>query len=184
MIVFRRAWCLRHQFASKAVREAHSIGCAGQPSISRISPARRTFMLSLLRLSAFLAGMGDALPPRVNYIFVDFENVHETDLDRIAQKPVKVILILGEHHKRLPVALVRKLLQYAAQVQLVETGRSGKNASDLVLANYIGEVKKVDPHGYIHILSKDKDFDALIDHYKMMARWLHVAPRSAKSPCS
>lgn len=111
--------------------------------------------------------MGNDLPPRMNYVFVDFENVHETDLDRIAQKPVKVTLVLGEQHKKLPVPLVKKLLQYASQVQLVETGRSGKNASDLVLANYIGEVKKVDPHGYIHILSKDKDFDALIGHYKM-----------------
>ncbi len=35
--------------------------------------------------------MANALPPRVNYIFVDFENVPETELDRIAQKPVKVI---------------------------------------------------------------------------------------------
>jgi hypothetical protein len=124
-------------------------------------------MLSLLQLSAFLTRMGNDLPCRMNYVFVDFENVHETDLDRIAQKPVKVTLILGEQHKKLPVSLVKKLLQYASQVQLVETGRSGKNASDLVLANYIGEVKKVDPHGYIHILSKDKDFDALIGHYKM-----------------
>jgi len=110
--------------------------------------------------------MSNALPPRVNYIFVDFENVHETELDRIAQKPVKVILVLGEQHKRLPVPLVRKFLQYASQVQLVETGRSGKNAADLVLANYIGEVRKADPHGYIHIISEDKDFDALIGHYK------------------
>jgi len=115
----------------------------------------------------FSGCMGNDLPPRMNYIFVDCENVNETDLDRIAQKPVKVTLVLGVHHKRLPVALVRKLLQYADQVQLVETGRSGKNASDLVLANYIGEVKKTDPNGYIHILSKDKDFDALINHYKM-----------------
>jgi len=111
--------------------------------------------------------MATDLPPRVNYIFVDFENVHETDLDRIAQKPVKVILVLGGQHKNLPVPLVKKILQYAGQVQLVETGRSGKNASDLVLAHYIGEVKKSDPHGYIHILSKDKDFDALIGHYKL-----------------
>jgi hypothetical protein len=124
-------------------------------------------MLSLLQLSAFLAGMGNVSPSRMNYVFVDFENVRETDLDRIAQKPVKVTLVLGEQHKKLPVALVKRLLHYASQVQLVETGRSGKNASDLVLANYIGEVKKVDPHGYIHILSKDKDFDALIVHYKM-----------------
>lgn len=107
------------------------------------------------------------LAPRMNYIFVDFENVHETDLDRIALKPVKVILVLGGQNKTLPVSLVKKLLQYASQVQLVETGRTGKNASDLVLAHYIGEVKKSDPHGYIHILSKDKDFDALIGHYKL-----------------
>ena len=110
--------------------------------------------------------MANALPLRMNYIFVDFENVHEIDLDRVDQKPVKVILVLGEQHKRLPVLLVRKLLQYASQVQVVETGRSGKNAADLVLANYIGEVRKDDPRGYIHIVSKDKDFDALIGHHK------------------
>jgi transcriptional regulator CtsR len=124
-------------------------------------------MFSLLQLSGFLRAMGNDTQPRVNYIFVDFENVHEMDLDRIAQKPVKVILVLGDQHKKLAVPLVRKLLQYADQVRLVETGRSGKNASDFVLANCIGEVKKVDPNGYIHIISKDKDFDALIGHYML-----------------
>ena len=60
--------------------------------------------------------------------------------------------------------LVQKLLKYAGQVALVNTGRGGKNALDLVLAQHIGEAKKSDPHGYFHILSKDKDFDALIGH--------------------
>ena len=103
---------------------------------------------------------------RTNYIFVDFENVQETDLDRIAHKPVKVTLVLGERHKTLPVNLVQKLLKYPAQVALVETGRSGKNALDLVLAEHIGETKQSDPHGYFHIVSKDKDFDALIGHLR------------------
>lgn len=103
---------------------------------------------------------------RTNYIFIDFENVQETDLDRIANKPVKVTLVLGERHKSLPVALVKKLLKYSIQVALVETGRAGKNALDLVLAQHIGEAKKTDPHGYFHIVSKDKDFDALIGHLK------------------
>lgn len=103
---------------------------------------------------------------RTNYIFIDFENVQETDFDRIAGKPVKVILVLGERHKNLPVALVNKLLKYAAQVELVETKRNGKNALDLVLAQHIGEAKKADPQGYFHIVSKDKDFDALIGHLK------------------
>ncbi|MEY2466499.1 MAG: hypothetical protein QOD03_1020 [Verrucomicrobiota bacterium] len=87
-------------------------------------------------------------------------------MDRIADKPIKVVLVLGERHKSLPVVFIKKLLKYAGQVQLVETGRSGKNALDLVLAHHIGEAKKADPHGFFHILSKDKDFDALIGHLK------------------
>jgi hypothetical protein len=104
--------------------------------------------------------------PRTNYIFVDFENVQETELDRIAQKPVIVVLVLGVRHKNLPVELVKSLLKYHAQVELVETGRGGKNALDLVLAQHIGEARKADPHGYFHIVSRDKDFDALIGHLK------------------
>ncbi len=103
---------------------------------------------------------------RTNYIFVDYENVQELDLNLIAGKPVRVILVLGERHKNLPLELVKLLLKFSAQVELVEAGRSGKNALDLVLAAHIGETKKADPHGYFHILSRDKDFDALIHHLK------------------
>ncbi len=103
---------------------------------------------------------------RTNYIFIDFENVQEIDLDRIKDKPVKVILVLGERHRKLEVALVKQLLEYAPQVTLVETGRGGKNALDLVLSERIGETKKTDPRGYFHILSGDKDFDALIGYLK------------------
>jgi len=103
---------------------------------------------------------------RTNYIFIDFENVHEIDLVRVAGKPVKVVLILGEQHKKLPIALVKQVHQHASAVRLLETGCSGKNALDLVLASCMGEAKTADPHGYFHILSTDKDFDALIGHYK------------------
>jgi len=103
---------------------------------------------------------------RTNYIFVDFENVQEADFDRIADRPVKVTVVLGEQHKRLPVDLVKKLLRLAGQIELIETGRAGKNALDLVLAQHIGAVRKGDPHGYFHIVSKDKGFDALIGHLK------------------
>lgn len=44
---------------------------------------------------------------RTNHIFIDFENVQETDLDRLAGKPVKVTYVLGERHKNLPIALVK-----------------------------------------------------------------------------
>lgn len=103
---------------------------------------------------------------RTNYIFVDFENIHEVDLDLIADKPVVVILVLGERNKNLPVDLVGKLLRHAAQVRLVETGHAGKNALDFVLAYHIGKQAAADAKGYFHILSHDKGFDALIHHLK------------------
>lgn len=101
---------------------------------------------------------------RMNYIFVDFENVQETDWERIAGKPVKVVLVLGEQQNKLPVVFVKKLLRCASQVQLVETGRAGKNALDMVLAHYVGAIRVNDPTGYFHIISRDKGFDALVGH--------------------
>jgi hypothetical protein len=103
---------------------------------------------------------------RTNYIFVDYENVQETDLDRIANKPVKVRLILGERHKSLPVKLVKLIQRFSEQVRLVETGLNGKNALDFVLAYEIGAESEKDPTGYFHVLSRDKGFDALIRHLK------------------
>ena len=103
---------------------------------------------------------------RTNYIFVDFENIHEVDLDLIADKPVVVILVLGERNKNLPVELVEKLLHHPAELRLVRTRHAGKNALDFVLAYHIGRQATADPAGYFHILSHDKGFDALILHLK------------------
>ena len=103
---------------------------------------------------------------RTTYIFVDFENIHEVDLDLIADKPVVVILVLGERNKNLPVDLVRKVLHFSAQVRLVETGHSGRNALDFVLAYHIGKQAVADANGRFSILSRDKGFDALILHLK------------------
>lgn len=103
---------------------------------------------------------------RNNYIFVDFENVQETDLDRIVGKPVMVTLVLGPNHKTLPVSLVKKLLKCAPQVQLIETKIARKNAADFVLSERIGEQKQSDPDGYFHIVSNDRGFEALIEHLR------------------
>ena len=37
---------------------------------------------------------------RTNYISIDFENVQESDLDRIVDKPVKVVLDLGDINRK------------------------------------------------------------------------------------
>jgi len=101
---------------------------------------------------------------RTNYIFVDFENVQETDWERIANRPVKVVLLLGTQQKNLPVHLVRKLVKVGSQVQLVEVKRAGKNALDMILAHYVGAIRVKDPEGYFHIVSKDTGYDPLVGH--------------------
>ena len=53
---------------------------------------------------------------RTHYIFVDFENIHEVQLELIENKPVVVVLVLGERHKKLSVDLVKQLLKYPAQI--------------------------------------------------------------------
>jgi hypothetical protein len=103
---------------------------------------------------------------RINYIFLDFENVQEADLDRIAGKPVNVVLVLGERNKSLPLSLVKLIHKYSERVRLIETVSSGKNALDFVLASEIGRQAERDPNGYFHIVSRDKGFDALIRHLK------------------
>ena len=101
---------------------------------------------------------------QTNYIFVDFENVQEKDWERIAGKPVKVVLVLDVQQKSLPVQLVRKLLKVGSQVQLVEAKRAGRNALDMVLAHYVGAIRVKDPEGYFHIVSKDAGYDSLVGH--------------------
>ena len=103
---------------------------------------------------------------RQNYIYVDYENVHEADLDRLTGKSAHVTLVLGQRHKTFPVALVKLIQKHADQVSLIETGLTAKNALDFVLACEVGRQTELDPKGYYHIISKDKGFDAVISYLK------------------
>jgi hypothetical protein len=103
---------------------------------------------------------------RMNYIFVDYENVQEVDLDLIVGKAVKVFLVVGQRRKNLPSLLARQIHQYHDQVTWIESEGATNNALDLVLAYHIGLQAKADPKGYFHILARDKDYDALIKHLR------------------
>ena len=106
------------------------------------------------------------LPPPVNHVFVDFENVHEIDLAIFGSKAVSFTLLLGSRQTKLDVSLVEKLLEHAASVQLVRLTSAGKNALDFTLAYYIGRAVAADPTGYFHIVSKDTGYDPVIEHLR------------------
>src|SRR6187399_1360238 len=99
-----------------------------------------------------------------HYIFVDYENVQDVDLSLIAGKPVKVVLVVGKHQTKVPLMLVKRLMEFSGQVRLIESEVRGRNALDFVLASEVGAQSVTDPQGSIHILSRDAGFDALIRH--------------------
>ena len=106
------------------------------------------------------------LPPPVNHVFVDFENVHEIDLSVIGSKAVSFTLLVGPRQTKLDVSLVEKLFEHALSVQLVRLTSSGKNALDFTLAYYVGRAAAADPAGVFHIVSKDTGYDPLIQHLR------------------
>jgi hypothetical protein len=104
--------------------------------------------------------------PRNQYIFIDCENVCETDLSRIVGKPVKVIMLLGARHKNLPVSLFLLAQKHPGQLRIIQTQVEGRNALDLVLTLELGRMIDADPMGYFHIVSKDTDFDSAVRHLR------------------
>lgn len=112
------------------------------------------------------------LSPPMNHVFVDFENVHEIDASIIGARSVNFILLLGARQTKLDAALVEKLMEHAAAVQLVRLTTSGKNALDFALAYYVGRAVMADPTGCFHIVSKDTGFEPLIEHLR--SRHIHA----------
>ncbi len=117
------------------------------------------------------------LPPPVNHVFVDFENVHEIDLAVIGSKAVAFTLLVGPRQTKLDVSLVEKLFEHAVSVQLVRLTSSGRNALDFTVAYYLGRAVAADPTGCFHIVSKDAGYDPLIEHLRSK----HICARRHES---
>lgn len=115
--------------------------------------------------------MNETAPP-LNHVFVDYENVPQIDDSLFGQKAVSFTLLLGAKQTKLDASLVEKLMEHAASVQLIRLASHGKNALDLTLAYYVGRTVNANPAAYIHIVSKDKGFDPLIEHLR--SRHIHA----------
>jgi hypothetical protein len=108
----------------------------------------------------------------MNHVFVDFENVHEVNPAVIGARSVSLTLLLGARQTKLDAALVEKLMEHAATVQLVRLTTSGNNSLDFALAYYVGRAVMTDPTGHFHIVSKDTGFEPLIEHLR--SRHIHA----------
>lgn len=118
------------------------------------------------------ASMPSELPPPVNHVFVDCENVHVIDTNVIGEKAVNFTLLYGPNNAKFDVAVVETLIKHSASVQIIRLTSSGKDALDLALAYYLGRCVLADPTAYFHIVSKDTGFDPLIEHLR--SRHIHA----------
>jgi len=113
-----------------------------------------------------MANETNDLPPPVNHVFVDYENVHEVDHTILGSKTVHLTLLLGAKKTKFDATVVEKLLHNAATVEMIRLTSSGKNSLDFALAYYLGRAVLADPCGYFHIISGDGGFDPLVEHLR------------------
>ena len=74
------------------------------------------------------------LPPPMNHVFVDFENVHHVGSSLIGARSVSFTLLLGAKHTKLDAELVVRMMAHAAAVEMIRLTATGKDALDFTLA--------------------------------------------------
>jgi len=99
-----------------------------------------------------------------NYLLIDFENVHPTNLELLTQHPFKVFVFVGENQTRVPFDLADSMQLLGNAARWVKIAGNGQNALDFHIAYYIGELAAAEPDAQFHVISKDKGFDPLIRH--------------------
>jgi hypothetical protein len=101
-----------------------------------------------------------------NYVLVDFENVQPDSLAALAngQFRVKVFVGASQAKGRISFELSHSMQTLGANAEYVKITRNGPNAVDMHIAYYIGRVLEKEPNAVIHIISKDTDFDPLVEY--------------------
>src|SRR5688572_13352943 len=103
-----------------------------------------------------------------NYVLVDFENVQPDSLAALAngQFRVKVFVGAAQAKGRISFELSHSMQMLGAYAEYVRIARSGPNAVDMHIAYYIGRLLEKEPNAVVHIISRDTDFDPLVEYLR------------------
>jgi len=101
-----------------------------------------------------------------NYVLIDFENVHPSNLEVLKLHPFKVFVFVGSNQAKVPFDLAAAMQALGDAGQYVKISGSSKNALDFHIAYYVGELAAEEPGAFFHIISRDTGFDPLIKHLK------------------
>lgn len=105
------------------------------------------------------------MPAKTRYVLIDYENVQPKTLAPLPDNGCNVIVFLGADQK-VPSAFVEALQARGNCGRYFRIHGNGRNALDFHIAFHLGELVAAEPSAEFHIVSKDKDFDRLIEHVR------------------
>jgi len=103
---------------------------------------------------------------RPNWVLVDYENIQAIDWDLLAGSTAQVVLFCGVNQKTVPIEVLSKGLKLKQKLILEESAGNGKNALDYQMAFYAGRIAESCPNAYLHFVTRDTGFNALVNLIK------------------
>ena len=101
-----------------------------------------------------------------NFVFIDYENLQPETVPLIASQDLTLFVFVGSRQKAVPLPLAMSLQQLGDRVKYVHVELQGPNALDFCIAFHVGARVTEVPQAAVHIVSKDKGYDALIAHLR------------------
>lgn len=100
------------------------------------------------------------------HILVDFESVQPKDLAAIATGNTQVTVFVGANQAKLPFEFACAMQRLGDRGRYVKIGGVGRNAADLHLCFYLGELAASHPNTLFRVVSRDSGFDPLVEHLR------------------
>ena len=131
-----------------------------------------------------------------NYVLVDFENVQPDSLEALASGAFRIKVFVGAQQAkgRVTFEFSESMQKLGSHAEYVRIARSGPNAVDMHIAYYVGRLLEKEPHASLFIVSRDTDFDPLVEYLQQrgsacrrvrsVAELAKLAPRPAAAPKS
>jgi hypothetical protein len=101
-----------------------------------------------------------------NYVLVDFENVQPDSLEALASGAFRVKVFVGAQQAkgRVTFEFSESMQKLGSHAEYVRIARQGNNAVDMHIAYYVGRLHEKEPHASVFIISRDTDFDPLMEY--------------------
>ncbi|MDR1508407.1 MAG: hypothetical protein LBS53_02070, partial [Synergistaceae bacterium] len=112
------------------------------------------------------------------YYLIDYENVHQSGLDGMGSLSAddSIVVFFGNKTPNVPMEVLHGLVNTRAVVSLKNLKKTANNYLDFQLATHLGAAIAGNPDvKEYYIISKDKDYEAVIDYWKARDRGVSVA---------